>query len=99
MTLRINLSPQIAAAVPIVSTNIRFRGRDKPLHSATGAARTTPKINLRRMVTAPTLQHFTADAHNEAVVLATGEEVEERRNVSTNEVNGLNSAHHQRQPA
>ena len=51
------------------------------------------------MVTALTLQHVTTGAHNEAVVLATGEEVEERRNVRTNEVNGLNSPHHQLQPA
>ena len=55
MNPRINLSPQIAASVPIVSTKMRFTGKSNWVHSARPPARMNPKMNLKTMVTALTI--------------------------------------------
>jgi hypothetical protein len=52
MKPRINLSPQIAAIVPIVNTNRKAKGKGMPPQSASPVARITPKMNLKMIVTA-----------------------------------------------
>ena len=51
MNPRINLSPQTAATVPTVRTKMIVSGRDKPSGIVIAPARTTPKMNLKRIVT------------------------------------------------
>jgi len=51
MNPRMNLSPNTDAAVPTVRTKMIVTGRDKPSGIVIAPARTTPKMNLKRIVT------------------------------------------------
>jgi hypothetical protein len=52
MNPRMNLSPQMAAMIPTLSTRMMFRGKSNWVHIAKPAASTKPKMNLNAMVTA-----------------------------------------------
>ena len=51
MNPRMNLSPQIAAMVATLSTNMMLIGKGKWPHSIKPPARIAPKMNLKRIVT------------------------------------------------